>query len=209
MATANKITAAVLSTLDDVGVRLIRAVGMTGETAGAALEKRQGASKMAADHLYSIGWRTATVKAKVEANGERRSQVRAAIYSGFSPLKQGLVAVDGAALEALKKKSIGKKTLFEIRREAMQASGAYFALIEKALAALEASEAEKKMTDAEKEAAEKEAKAKAEKDPFKQINEKIDWIIKKLEAVESAPDGIDITLAVKRAKALKGGLFIV
>jgi hypothetical protein len=187
------------SALDSTAKKLIADVGVQGQLADKATGKKISASTKCADYLYSaLGWRTETVKAKVEANKERRDAMRALIVSGFSVEKQKLIAITGEALKGLTE---AKK---KVRREAMQSTGAYFALIEASIKQLEETAKLSGMTDAEKKAAEKvEASKNTE---FAKVQKMLQTVLEILQKIEAAPKGTDIPKAVERVKALKGGL---
>jgi len=185
--------------LNATAEKLIRDVGVKGQIADNATGKKISAAMQCADYLYSDrGWRTETLKAKVEANKDRRDAVRALIVSGFSVEKQKLIAITGEALKGL---SEGKK---QIRREAMQSTGAYFVLIENCIKELEERERLAKMTDAEKKAEEKVEAAKSTE--FAKVQKMLQTVLEILQKIEAAPKGTDIPKAVERVKALKGGL---
>ena len=185
--------------LDATAEKLISDVGSSGEAEAKATGKKISAAMKSADYLYSArGWRTETIKAKVDANKDRRDAVRARIVAGFSAEKQKLIAITGEALKGL---SEGKK---QIRREAMQSTGAYFVLIENCIKELEERERLAKMTDAEKKTEEKAATAKSTE--FAKVQKMLQTVLEILQKIEAAPDGIDLPKAVERVKALKGGL---
>ena len=193
MTTTNK-TPIVLA-LDATGSNLIKAVGSAGEAEAKATGKKTGATQKAADYLFSaLGWRTETIRAKVEANKARRDSIREMIVAGFSVEKQKLLSYTGEALKGL---SDEKK---KMRRDAMQSTGAYFALIEKAIKANE----DGLLSDAEQEAKGKEEKAKNTE--FAKIQKALQTALDILQKMESAPEGVDLLKAVERVKALKGGL---
>lgn len=185
--------------LDATAEKLIRDVGTKGQLADNATGKKISAAMQGADYLYSaLGWRTETVKAKVDANKDRRDAVRALIVSGFSVEKQKLIAITGDALKGL---SEGKK---KVRRDAMQSTGAYFVLIEDCIKQLEATAKLSAMTDAEKKAEEKIEAAKNTE--FAKVQKMLQTVLEILQKMEKAPKGTDIPKAVERVKALKGGL---
>jgi hypothetical protein len=185
--------------LDATAEKLIRDVGVKGQIADNATGKKISAAMQGADYLYSaLGWRTETVKAKVEANKARRDAMRALIVSGFSVEKQKLIAITGEGLKGL---SEGKK---KVRRDAMQSTGTYFVLIEDCIKQLEESARISAMTDAEKKAEEKvEASKNTE---FAKVQKMLQTVLEILQKIEAAPKGTDIPKAVERVKALKGGL---
>jgi hypothetical protein len=185
--------------LDDTAEKLIRDVGVQGQLADKATGKKISASMKSADYLYSaLGWRTETIKAKVDVNKDRRDAVRALIVSGFSVEKQKLIAITGEGLKGL---SEGKK---KVRRDAMQSTGTYFVLIEDCIKQLEESARIRAMTDAEKKAEEKAAAAKSTE--FAKVQKMLQTVLEILQKIEAAPKGTDIPKAVERVKALKGGL---
>ena len=184
---ANKIAPVALN-IDERGEKLLKAMATKGEAA-------KGATQKAVDYLFSaMGWRTETIKSGVDANKERREQLRSMIVAGFSQGKQDLINLSGDALKALDDQ--GKVR----RKSAQQSIGPYIRMIEKGIEALE----EKAKPAEQVEAEAKEAKEK--NTDFAKIQKSLQTVLDLLLKMEKAPDGVDIPVAVERVKALKGGL---
>lgn len=187
MATSNKI-APVALLIDEQGEKLIKAMATKGEAS-------KGATQKAVDYLFSaMGWRTETIKAGVDANKERREQLRSMIVAGFSQGKQDLINLSGDALNALDDQGKAR------RKTAQQSIGPYIRLVEKGIEALE----EKAKPAEQVEAEEKEAKEKNTN--FAKIQKALQTVLEILQGMKDAPAGVDIPVAVDRVKALKGGL---